>query len=341
MLNFNKKGIPIARIDGGPNNKKILFLDTSAGGNTAQFIKSDKEPNYMTKPVCEYCKKSFYGPKELKIHQGKSCKIKQFKEFNEFLQNKNNIKNGEDDNNEDIFEIEEIQPDNKETGQELIISDDGKLIPLPRKDKREILYIAGPQDSGKSYYMAQYLNEFNKIFKKRDIILFSRIDYDKAIEEDFKIKNLKRIELDDELLEDPISLNELKNSCCVFDDIENSQDKEMQKYLENLRNDVIQNGRDHENEDNKDQIYVICTNHQASDYQKTRDLLNECTSITLFPQAGSTYGITRVLKHYCGLGQKEIDKILKLPSRWITIYKRYPMYCIYQKGCFLLSKSNV
>lgn len=320
MLNFNKKGIPIARIEGTKNKNNILYLDTSVVGNQLANIKRDEVPKYMQKPHCEYCKRQFYSPWELKKHQAKSCPIMKF--INE---------NKKDSDEEEILNIESKS---KETGQELILQE-GNLIPLPRRDKREILYVAGPQDSGKSYYCSQYLKEFNKIFKKRPIFLFSRIQNDKSLQD---IKNLKEIDLDDELLEDPLSLEELKNSCCMFDDIENSQDKEMQKYLEDLRNEIIQNGRDHENEDNKDQIYVICTNHQASDYQKTRDILNECTSITLFPQAGSTYGITRVLKHYCGLGQKEIDKILKLPSRWITIYKRFPMFCIYNKGCFLLSK---
>lgn len=325
MLNFNK-GIPIARFNNNPN--KILYIDTSVVANTA-VPPSSNIPKSLHKPICQFCDKQFYGNWELKKHQLKTCKVKQFKDFINDPVSSDQSSDNSDQSSDNSHKF----PSNS-SGNELVLTDD-TLIPLPRKDKREILYIAGPQDSGKSYYTAMYLKEFQKIFKKRDILVFSRLNKDISLD---SIKNIKRIKLDDDILDDPIKLDELKDSCCVFDDIENSVDKNMQSYLENLINDVIQNGRDHENKNNKDQIYVIVTNHQITDYRKTRDLLNECTSITVFPQSGSSYGITRCLKLYCGLSQKDIDKILKLPSRWVTIYKRFPNYCLYEKGCFLLSK---
>jgi hypothetical protein len=311
MLNFNNKGVPIATIKNDKNKAvKTIYLDDSAATKTPL-----NKPGYVTKPLCEFCGRDFYGNRELLRHQAKSCQVKKLFDLN----NKN-----------DIIDHNLL---NNDSGMELKI-EQGKIFPLPNKKLREIVYIAGPQGSGKSYYASEYIKELQKMFPKKKIVVFSRILEDKALS---NIKNKYRYDLNDDLLENRIEPKiELNNTCVLFDDIEQSINKDMQKYLEDLRDDIIKNGRDQTEKGND--IYCICTSHQVTDYVKTRDILNECTSITIFPKSGSTYGIKRALKCYCGLGEKDIDKILNLDSRWVTIYKRYPMYCVYEKGIYLLSK---
>ena len=311
MFNFKNEGIEIAKIMQG-DKEKILFLNKDTEGNPAinQLLK--KGPSGRMRPICQYCKKDFYQKSDLKRHQSKSCKMKAFKEF-----------------------VDEHMRDDNEVGNELILKE-GELIPLPRDDRREILYIAGPQGSGKSYYAGQYIKEYQKKFSKNDVILFSRIEEDDSFKD---IDGMMKIKLDNSLLNDPIDAKkELIKSITIFDDIE-TMDKDVQKYMEDLRNDVIKNGRDQSNS-GKD-IYCICTNHQISDYKKTRDLLNECTSITIFPKSGSTYGIRRVLKTYFGMSKNQIYKVLNLPSRWVSLYSTYPQYVLHQKGAYIISNSDL
>jgi hypothetical protein len=71
-------------------------------------------------------------------------------------------------------------------------------------------------------------------------------------------------------------------------------------------------------------------------YKETKKVLNECTSITLFPGGSSSYAIKYALQHYFGLDKHQVEKILKLPSRWITVHKLFPMCVLYAKGSYLL-----
>lgn len=311
MFNFKNEGIEIAKVVQG-NKEKILYLNKDNAGIPSVNQLLIKGATGLTKPICQYCNKDFYQKSDLKRHQAKACKMKQFKEF-----------------------VNKHMKDENEIGNELIL-EEGTLIPLPRTDRREILYIAGPQGSGKSYYASQYMKEYKKKFPDNDIILFSRIEEDDSFKD---IDEIMQIKLDNNLLNDPINAKkELINSITVFDDIE-TMDKDVQKYMEDLRNDVIKNGRD-QSAKGKD-IYCICTNHQLSDYKKTRDLLNECTSITIFPKSGSTYGIQRVLKTYFGMSKDQIYKVLNLPTRWVSLYSTFPQYVLYEKGAYIISNSEL
>lgn len=242
---------------------------------------------------------------------------------------------------------------------------------------RDIVYISGPQGSGKSTYIKNYMVEFKKIYKSeiiydddssiseeskmlelleimeimdeydmeledpeplpvekdgiryKDIFLFSRISDD----ESFQDFNLKQIDLNNtELIDNPIKCKEdIPNSLVIFDDYD-TFDAKIRKSLEMTLNDILLNGRDQANEGRD--IYVCVSSHQLMNYRKTRDIINEASSITFFPKATNYYQINRLLKEYIGFDKFLIKKIYKLPSRWVTIYKRYPKYILYEKGIF-------
>jgi len=309
-MNTYNIGYKIATIIYDNGNSKNLFLDPE-NIKTEKNNNSDSDeykPQSFKRPICKYCKKSYYSNWDLKVHQNKSCKMKMMHEmYDDFIREKSKF-------------IKEIHFDN------------AILIPYPIDYKsREILYICGPQGSGKSYYAAQYIKQYLHKFPNRGAILFSRIQKDKA----FKgIKKLYRIDLE-KLLDTDIDIkNDLKGSLCIFDDIE-MMNKDIYKILESLKNDIIKNGRDQEEKGND--IHCIVTNHQCTDYRSTRDILNECTSITIFPRSSIPYNIKRLLNQYLGFDKKIIKKILSLNSRWVTIYIQYPQYVLYEHGAFLLS----
>jgi len=208
---------------------------------------------------------------------------------------------------------------------------DGHFIPLPQlfESGSERGYVAGSSGSGKSTYIGKYIGLYKQMFPKRNIWVFSRLTEDKELDK----HDVNRILLDKGIVENPIDPEELSNgngALCIFDDIDTIADKKINEAVHKLRDDLLETGR-------HQKISTISTGHQLMDYKKTRTLLNEASFVTFFPQSGSSYHIRRFLKIYCGLDNKNIEKIMALPSRWVTIYKVYPMYVISEKNCYLIN----
>ncbi len=305
MLSFNK-GRDIAIIIGGKNNGKILKLDT-------EIYDDDYDINEDSLAYIDetFYRKNMKKPKLIQIEMLKKAIKKKNKPLDEEMLCAYN---------------KAMNIISNKQNKELIIHD-GKLEPIPNLDKIERLYVAGPSDSGKSTYAAMYISNFLCLNPDKKFYIFSRVEKDDVLDELDPI----RIVINDELLNNPISPEELKNSIVLFDDIDTIQSKKIADIVRRLRDDLLETGR-HE------KAYVVAVSHQLLNYKHTRQLLNESTSVTFFPCSGSDYHIKRFLKTYCGLDEANIKKILKLPSRWVTLYKTYPMYVLYEKGCFLISK---
>ena len=162
------------------------------------------------------------------------------------------------------------------------------------------------------------------MFKDDDIYLFSSITHDKALDK----HDPTRIILDNDLINDPIEPSELENSLVIFDDTDTIRERNMRKYLEVLRDWLLEQGRHFK-------IRMLITSHLLSNYSSTRRILNEATGVVVFPKSGSgTYHIKNFLKTYCGFDKSQIKKFVNLPSRWVMVYRSYPQYVIYEKGCY-------
>lgn len=205
---------------------------------------------------------------------------------------------------------------------------EGKYI----KPKRECLYMSAPSGGGKSTYVANYAIQYKKLFPKSKIYMFSRVAKDPSVDDKIKVK---RILINENLVENPIEPSELKNSLVIFDDIDTIPNKEERKVVSQIRKDLLQTGR-HED------VYVASTSHQITNYLETRDILTESRGVTFFPQSGDVHHIEYFLKKYGGIRkQEEIDRILGLPSRWITLYKSFPMFILHEQGVILLNNNKV
>jgi len=209
--------------------------------------------------------------------------------------------------------------------------DDGKLIPLPKIDERSVDYIAGPSGSGKTTYASTLATAFKRIYPEKDFFIFSRTDCrnDPAFS---KIKPIQ-ITINESLFENPIDITkELNQGCLVlFDDCNTIQDDKQKKAIDKLMADIMEVGR-------KLKIWIIITNHLVIPNEKkiARTIMNEMQSLTVFPKSGSSQQIKYCLKQYYGLSNKQIEGILNLPSRWVTILKNYPMCVLCEKGAFIL-----
>jgi len=85
-------------------------------------------------------------------------------------------------------------------------------------------------------------------------------------------------------------------------------------------------------------ITIVITNHLVipNENKLARTIMNEIQSLTFFPQAGSNAQVEYALKKYFGLGKNQLNKIFDIKSRWVTVSKKYPMYVMYERGCFIL-----
>lgn len=304
MLSFTK-GKPIAIIEGGMYNKKVIKLDVN--GNTSD-IKINDPYDVMDDGIMQklYSMKDPYNMMKLKKH----------------LQHNDDI--DEEDELYDIYKKAKKKVNNT-NGREIVIHD-GILRPLPSMDSRQCIYVTGPSGSGKSTYIAKYAEMYKKQHKdKNPVVLFSRLGEDESLD---YIKPT-RIEITDELLEDPIEPEELTDTMTIFDDTDTIRDKKLLKEIDSLKDDLLQVGR-HNN------THVVIVSHMMTNYKQTRAVLNECHAIVFFPKSGNRHAITYVLTKYFGVSKKDLERIMDLPSRWVALYKNFPMFVLYEKGAYLL-----
>lgn len=221
----------------------------------------------------------------------------------------------------------DTKDDDTEDGLREIKLSEGMFVPLPDVDKREVVYIAGPSGSGKSTYAADYIKSYLSIFPDKDFFIFSRTkaDDDPA----FNKMKYHQVLIDESLLENPIDITqELTQGCIIlFDDVNTIQIDALKKAVDKLMADIMECGR-------KLEIYCVITNHLVIPNEKkmARTVLNECTSLTVFPKSGSTQQIKYALKQYFGYSPKQITGFLENnKSRWITFYKTYPQVVMSQK----------
>lgn len=207
---------------------------------------------------------------------------------------------------------------------------DGKLYQIPNIDTREVVYVAGPSGSGKSTYVSYYIKNYAELFPDKDIFLFSRKDTDPVLD---KIKNLHRIEINEELIKDPIDVvKELPSGGLIcFDDVNTIQDDKLRKQISKLKNDILEIAR-------ANNVYCIITSHLVIPDEKkdARIIMNELHTFTCFPKSGSQYQIDYVLKKYFGLSPLTISAIMHAPSRWVTIYRSYPQIVMHEHGVHIL-----
>lgn len=218
----------------------------------------------------------------------------------------------------------------KEKGEKTIINlnenKDTKFECLPNKDIVERIYVSGPSGCGKSYFVGKWCKNAKKMLKpKPEIYIISSINDDDALD----VLDPIRVDLDDDLYENPINEEEIEDSVIIFDDIDTMKDKKMRRMLQTFRDFLLEQGR-HFN------IRVIMTSHLMFNYKETRISLNEATAIVFYPRAVSHYHLENFLKMQ-GFKKTSIDDILLLNTRWIALYTTYPKYLIWETGACLAS----
>ena len=211
-------------------------------------------------------------------------------------------------------------------------SDEGKFAQMINpKTERQIWYVVGASGSGKSYYTKKVCKEYTKKFPDRPVYMFSTLPEDVSVDD---IKNLKRPKIDDTLVSDPIDASEFAESMVVFDDCDTIANKAHRKEVFKILDQILQTGRHHK-------ISCILTFHLPSDRQTTRQMLNECHFVTIFPKSVMTKSTKYVLENYIGITPKMMKEIKKLSSRWVTIAKNYPQAIVSEKCAYILEDPDL
>ena len=196
--------------------------------------------------------------------------------------------------------------------------------------ERQILYITGRSGSGKSYYTKKYLEQYKNIYPKNPIYIFSALDNDVSLDD---LKGLKRIKLNDELLNEELTSVDFENSICIFDDTDCITNKKILKKINEIKDSILQTGRHHN-------VSAIITTHTACNGSMTKMILNECHSITIFPCGLGNRSLKYLLDSYLGFDKNQIKKIKNIPSRWITIIKSFPMIILSEKEAYVLKNDD-
>ncbi len=116
----------------------------------------------------------------------------------------------------------------------------------------------------------------------------------------------KPFKLDDTMHSDPIKIEELANSVCIFDDIDVILDKKIRDAVYSILNQALEIGR-------RFKITIVVTNHLPTNGKDTRRILNEAHTITYFPRrAGGR--IRYLLENYVGLGKKQTQYLSRTPG---------------------------
>ena len=204
-----------------------------------------------------------------------------------------------------------------------------KFQPCPDKNvERSIRYVTGASGSGKSYYTRAYAEEYHRIYPKREIYIISSLRDDPSID---KLKYIKRIKIHEPaFFGDDIQAGDFKDSLVIFDDTDCLQNKQLKKKIDGILNAILETGRHFNTE-------VVYTSHLACNGLDTRRILNECKSVTIFPNGLGGKAMKYLLDNYFGLDKDQIKRIKKLNSRWVTISKGAKMSVMSEKECFVLN----
>lgn len=229
--------------------------------------------------------------------------------------------------------IDLIQSDNQDDlKQEFVIDDDDlELEPMmvvhdgscPNR-----VYIAGQSYCGKSTLAAKLAQDWNEVFPKSKVAYISYNENDKACN-DKKIENFCKIQIDEEVLNDPLQLEEFHDKLVIFDDIEAYGCPKIIKEMERFATKCINTGR------HKNIGTIICRQKLLAGW-KSSDVLNGVHQLVTFPHSGSRFQLRNYLKSHLHLPKKKIEKLLNVKSRWLLINLVNPCYAIHAKGGFII-----
>ena len=225
-----------------------------------------------------------------------------------------------------------------------------EIVPkIGNESKNECIYVSGAKGSGKSHFTMNYAMKFNKFFPKSPVFLISNKKEEPLFD---KIKNLKRIDMNEDTLNDIIGtklrkknkdydsdydsddeahkskapyehfVSKTGQSLVIFDDFEGST---LEKQIRLIIDSISSTGR-------SSRIYSIIIGHIMCNGKSTKMILNESDGFLIFPHGISPYNLNYALQHYTKMNNHQITKVLDSNARWVYINKTLPNYVVEENG---------
>lgn len=247
------------------------------------------------------------------------------------------VKRGKKSANEILREVKGVAKEKKCTT--IALDPDLQCFELcVNPEARGVFLAIGPAGSGKSHFMSEVIVDYQRHFPDNPCFIFSKVAVDKAFD---KVLFKQRILLDEDFVNDPPKVEELKDSFCLFDDIDTlPEEGGIWKAVHKLRDELLEVGR-HEH------IWVGCTSHLfKGGSKKTSMMKRQAGYVTFFPGSGVTHEIVNFLKTELGLSKAQIESVMTedngkgerkaVTSRWVCILTQYPRVCLDETRCFIL-----
>ena len=232
----------------------------------------------------------------------------------------------------------------------LAVESAGEIEPLPTA-KRQVLFIAGPSDSGKSFRAARYIRRYVEMWPERPVVVITALEArDRTLDEAGVPRAVIRADGKEhdpvvimnprmEWLADPFKLADFlgdppaDGALVVVDDIEGSNfvraedfpdprkaaaaNEMLRAYLRRLVVDIAQNGRHAADASGGSSagIWLLVTSHQL--YGTTRRdieniLVNDATDLVIFPNSSGPATVDYFLRRHGGLQAADRRRLLDI-----------------------------
>lgn len=201
-----------------------------------------------------------------------------------------------------------------------------QLIPNKKHDRATIAILA-PAGAGKTYFTAEFIKQYIKAYPNNEVFFFSEKPVDKIIDD---IQKVQRVKIDDDIIDNPIDYNELKNCLAIFDDIDGLTKKYKNPVYE-LRDKLYKLAR-------ANKVSVIATNHAlAGGKSETGTMLRESNVIVFFPKKTTPMNLKYLVENYTCITKDDLIKIKKSKSRWCCYLKYEENAIMTEKDLFCCS----
>lgn len=215
-----------------------------------------------------------------------------------------------------------------------------QLSPFQHTDEMKAIAIYGKSGAGKSYFVAEYIQNYLKLHNNYARILFWS---QKELADDKNFNHLqmfmKQIDMNDQL-ENPFTIEDIKSAesklkeknepskptLCIFDDCLSMHPYALKTILYSIQS-FLKLGRQY-------RITVLITNQQSNEFTKTK-LINDNTSHIVYFLHNNKNNLNQLLVKKHGFSQKEADFIVDIPTRWILLNDAFVLT---QVSCFTIDR---
>jgi len=191
---------------------------------------------------------------------------------------------------------------------------DGKFVPMPNSQPRQRsnLVVVGSSGIGKSTFINEWINSFNKIFPDHDenVLFTTNEEDDPALKE----QEMKKIIVDEDFVKHPLKCEDIAGEhpkIIVFDDYRMGIQK-VRDSVDKTRNDIGERGR-------KMDLHLVVSSTSAPIREALyRELLANCTEFVYFKDRPPS-NLKRILENYFDVSDKLRADLRKWDSRWILL----------------------